>query len=180
VREEIDPEDRQGRSAARILVGALLLGAAGAVVYLLWRRLGEEDGGVGSPPPEETTCFVDEVQVGRITLDRNGNVVGHDPKIEIRIPKGDTRRYGVEWRVNNRNGAFRRDVHIANVRRDTKRGARRDIFEPGSDRRVMPARLERSFYSCLLPDVETGRYCYDILIDGALKVDPELAIIRGG
>lgn len=169
----------QRPAAATIMIAALLVGAAAAVAYLFWRRLPrEDDGGTGSPPPGETICRVDVAKDTHITLDANGNVRGFERTIPIRIPPGDTRRYGVKWIVNNHHGASNREVHLGNMRNGSKSGARQDIFERGSDRADIAARKEQHFFSCLLADVPEGRYFYDILIDGQVKIDPEIAIIR--
>lgn len=172
-------ERAQQRPAAEtVAVAVLLLGAAAALAYLFWRRRPREDDGGAGTPPDEAVCLVDVAKDARITLDAHGNVRGFERSIPIRILPGDTRRHGVKWIVNNHHGAAAREVHLGNMRAGSKTGPAKEIFENGSDRALVGARREQYFYSCLLPDVPEGKYCYDILIDGHVKIDPEIAIIR--
>ena len=173
--EEFETARRRKRSTRALVAGAMpVVIVAGAFVLFGCRK----DDGAATPPPGESTCYVDVAKDARITLDANGNVRGHERTIPIRIPPGDTRRYGVKWIVNNRDSASGREVHLGNMRRGSKGGGREDIFEPGSDRAVIAARSEQYFYSCLLTNVPEASFFYDIRVDGQLKIDPEIAIIR--
>ena len=173
--EELEKADRRKRPARAIVAAAMLVIIIAVAFVILGRR---DDGGSGSPPGDGGVCYVDVEKEARITLDANGNVRGHERTIPIRIPPGDTRRYGVKWIVNNRDSAAAREVHLGNMRRGSKAGGREEIFERGSDRGVIAARSEQHFFSCLLRDVAEANYFYDILVDGQVKVDPEIAIIR--
>jgi hypothetical protein len=178
VREDFEIRDGQERSGVGVIMAALLLGTAAAMALVLWWRRREEDGGAGTPPPGESICWVDVAKDARVTLDAHGNVRGFERTVPVRIPPGDTRRYGIKWIVNNRHGAVARDVHMGNMRRGSKAGRQEDIFESGSDRAVIAAGREQHFFSCILSDAAEGHYFYDILIDGKIKIDPEIAIIR--
>jgi hypothetical protein len=175
VSEEFERAGRRKRPARVVVPAAMLVIVVAVAFFVLQRR---DNGGSGVPPGEGGTCYVDVDKEARITLDANGNVRGHERTIPIRIPPGDTRRYGVKWIVNNRDGASRREIHIGNMRRGSKASGREDIFERGSDRAVIAARSEQHFYSCLLSSVPEANFFYDILVDGQLKIDPEIAIIR--
>jgi hypothetical protein len=174
VDERLEKSVEGAPTGATTAVGAVLLGAGAALGYLLWlvRK-------ASRPRPRRAQiCYVDVHRSARLALDKDGNVVNYERRIPIYIR--DERRYGIKWIVNNPNRREWRHVHLANMRRDTKKGLKKDIFETGSDRAWIAPDSEQYFYSCILHDAEAGSYAYDIVVDDRVRVDPEIAIIRHG
>jgi hypothetical protein len=169
VSEQFGESGQEYSENANARTGAVLIGGGVALAILLWRLL------KGRVPRRLGRQKIWPV---RIVLGGNGKVINYPRVINIHIRPGDERQHVIRWIVGNELGPVLRKVKFGNVRVGSKSGRGIDLFEPGTDEGAIPGWKENSIYSPLLPDVADGSYFYDILVDGKIAIDPEIAIRR--
>lgn len=178
--ETFDRADEQAGSAAVIAgAGAVLVGVGIALVYLLGRGRKPGAGGGGGRTPTV-----------KLTIDDDGAVTVTPWRIEVPVdPDHPNRPYFVDWLVTN-TGRLR-ILAFENFRRENEGPI--SALDPSPANRIpqaipgnafnhlVRARISRDAVVEFLASGERDHeYEYDVWIDRARRLDPEIAIIRGG